>query len=163
MRKYLIYSTLAILGIITVFLIYLSNYGVKTEKFNDLITDKIKTFDPKLSLNINDVFLKINAKEKSININTQNAKLYADNGNTLVELIMSKSHENKKDRDFFTIGASHLAFTVDDLQKTYEYLLKNGIKFNAPPQSPPDGKAKVTFCEDPDGTPIELVEVINSN
>ena len=75
------------------------------------------------------------------------AKLYADNGNTLVELIMSKSHENKKDRDFFTIGASHLAFTVDDLQKTYE----------------PDGKAKVTFCEDPDGTPIELVEVINSN
>ena len=78
MRKYLIYSTLAILGIITVFLIYLSNYGVKTEKFNDLITDKIKTFDPKLSLNINDVFLKINAKEKSININTQNAKLYLD-------------------------------------------------------------------------------------
>ena len=76
---------------------------------------------------------------------------------------MSKSHENKKDRDFFTIGASHLAFTVDDLQKTYEHLLKNGIKFNAPPQSPPDGKAKVTFCEDPDGTPIELVEVINSN
>ena len=91
------------------------------------------------------------------------AKLYADNGNTLVELIVSKSHENKKDRDFFTIGASHLAFTVDDLQKTYEHLLKNGIKFNAPPQSPPDGKAKVTFCEDPDGTPIELVEVINSN
>ena len=90
-------------------------------------------------------------------------KLYADNGNTLVELIMSKSHENKKDRNFFTIGASHCAFTVDDLQKTYEYLLKNGVKFNAPPQSSPDGNVKVTFCEDPDGTPIELVEVINSN
>ena len=90
-------------------------------------------------------------------------KLYADNGNTLVELIMSKSHENKKDRNFFTIGASHCAFTVDDLQKTYEYLLKNGVKFNAPPQLPPDGNAKVTFCEDPDGTPIELVQVINSD
>ena len=89
------------------------------------------------------------------------AKLYADNGNTLVELIMSKSHENKKARNFFTIGASHCAFTVDDLQKTYEYLLKNGVKFNAPPQSHPDGNAKVTFCKDPDGTPIELVEVIN--
>ena len=81
MRKYLIYSTLAtlaILGIITVFSIYLSIYGVKTEKFNDLITDKIKQFNPKLSLNINDVFLKLNAKEKSININTQNTKLYVD-------------------------------------------------------------------------------------
>ena len=49
------------------------------------------------------------------------------------------------------------------LQKTYEYLLKNGVKFNAPPQLPPDGNAKVTFCEDPDGTPIELVQVINSD
>jgi len=78
MRKYLIYSTLAILGIITVFLIYLSFYGIKTEKFNDLITGKIKQFNPKLSLNINDVFLKLNTKEKSININTQNAKLYVD-------------------------------------------------------------------------------------
>ena len=78
MRKYLIYSTLAILGIIIVFLIYLSIYGVKTEKFNDLITDKIKQYDPKLSLKIDDVFLKLNAKEKSININTQNAKLYVD-------------------------------------------------------------------------------------
>ena len=50
-----------------------------------------------------------------------------------------------------------------NLQKTYEYLLKNGVKFNAPPQLPPGGNAKVTFCEDPDGTPIELVQVINSD
>ena len=44
-----------------------------------------------------------------------------------------------------------------------EYLLKNNVKFTAPPQLTPDGYAKVTFCEDPDGTPIELVEVINPN
>ena len=79
MRKYLIYSTLAILLIITVFIIYLSAYGVKTEKFNDLITDKIKIIDPKLSLNINEVFLKLDVKEKSIKINTENAKIYFEN------------------------------------------------------------------------------------
>ena len=78
MRKYLIYSTLATLGLIVIFLVYLSAYGIKTEKFNDLIRVKIKQFDPKLSLNINDVFLKLNVKEKSININIQNAKLYVD-------------------------------------------------------------------------------------
>ena len=78
MRKYLIYSTLATLGLIVIFLVYLSVYGIKTEKFNDLIRVKIKQFDPKLSLNINDVFLKLNVKEKSININIQNAKLYVD-------------------------------------------------------------------------------------
>ncbi len=78
MRKYLIYSTLATLGLIVIFLVYLSVYGIKTEKFNDLIRVKIKQFDPKLSLNISDVFLKLNVKEKSININIQNAKLYVD-------------------------------------------------------------------------------------
>ena len=97
------------------------------------------------------------------NVKNKVAKLYAKNGNVLVELINSKSYGNKKDRDFFTIGASHFAFTVDDLEKTYDYLVKNGVKFTAPPQQTPDGFAKVTFCEDPDGTPIELVEVINAN
>ena len=97
------------------------------------------------------------------NVKNKVAKLYAKNGNVLVELINSKSYGNKKDRDFFTIGASHFAFTVDDLEKTYDYLIKNGVKFTAPPQQTPDGFAKVTFCEDPDGTPIELVEVINAD
>ena len=97
------------------------------------------------------------------NVKNRVAKLYAKNGNALVELINSKSYGNKKDRDFFTIGASHFAFTVDDLEKTYDYLVKNGVKFTAPPQQTPDGFAKVTFCEDPDGTLIELVEVINTD
>ena len=97
------------------------------------------------------------------NVKNRVAKLYAKNGNALVELIDSKSYGNKKDRDFFTIGTSHFAFTVDNLEKTYDYLVKNGVKFTAPPQQTPDGFAKVTFCEDPDGTLIELVEVINTD
>ena len=97
------------------------------------------------------------------NVKNKVAKLYAKNGNALVELIDSKLYGNKKDRDFFTIGASHFALTVDDLDETYDYLIKNGVKFTAPPQQSPDGFAKVTFCEDPDGTLIELVEVINTD
>ena len=42
MRKYLLYSTLAIIGLITAFIIYLSMFGIKTEGFNDLIKDKVK-------------------------------------------------------------------------------------------------------------------------
>jgi len=97
------------------------------------------------------------------NVKNRVAKLVTEQGNALVELIDSRLYGNKKDRDFFTIGASHFAFTVDDLEKTYDYLVKNGVKFTAPPQQTPDGFAKVTFCEDPDGTPIELVQVINSD
>ena len=97
------------------------------------------------------------------NVKNKVAKLVSEQGNALVELIDSSSYGNKKDRDFFTIGASHFALTVDDLEKTYDYLVKSGVKFTAPPQQTPDGFAKVTFCEDPDGTPIELVEVIHQS
>ena len=98
------------------------------------------------------------------NVKNKVAKLYAKNGNALVELVESISHpRNKTDRDFFTIGASHFALTVDNIDETYDYLIKNGVKFTAPPQQTPDRFAKVTFCEDPDGTPIELVEVINTD
>ena len=78
MRRYFIYSSLTILLTVTVILIYLTFYGIKTTSFNDLIVNKIKEFNPKLTLNINDVFLKLNAKEKSINIRTQNAKVFID-------------------------------------------------------------------------------------
>ena len=98
------------------------------------------------------------------NVKNKVAKLYAKNDNALVELVESISHpRNKTDRDFFTIGTSHFALTVDNIDETYDYLIKNGVKFTAPPQQSPDGFAKVTFCEDPDGTPIELVEVINTD
>ncbi len=78
MRKYLIYSLLAILVTTVTILIYFSIYGIKTESFNDLISGKIKEVNPKLSLNINDVFLKLNARERSINIRTQDAKIFID-------------------------------------------------------------------------------------
>ena len=78
MRKYLTYSSLTILFTVSVTLIFLSFYGIKTNSFNDLIIDKIKEFNPKLTLNINDVFLKLNIKENSINIRTKDAKIFID-------------------------------------------------------------------------------------
>ena len=89
-------------------------------------------------------------------------KLSADVGNTLIELLDFKSHNDNEIRNFYTIGASHVALTVDNLEELYKTLSKNNVKFNAPPQKSPDGLVKVTFCNDPDGTPIELVEIIDS-
>ena len=124
--------------------------------YRDLLGLKIKSLVDEEGQFLDNILAHENVKNKV-------AKLYAKNGNALVELIDSKSYGNKKDRDFFTIGASHFAFTVDNLEKTYDYLVKNGVKFTAPPQQTSDGFAKITFCEDPDGTLIELVEVINTD
>ena len=136
--------------------IVVNNMDASLKFYKDLLGLKIKSLVEEEGEFLDNMLAHKNVKNKV-------AKLYAGNGNALVELIDSKSFANKKNRNFFTIGASHFAFTIDNLQETYEYLLENGVKFTAPPQLTPDGYAKVTFCEDPDGTPIELVEVINSN
>ena len=94
-------------------------------------------------------------------VKVKTVKMSANNGVTLIELLEFKSHPKEKQRrEIYEIGASHVAFTVNTLNETYEFLLKSGVKFNAPPQISPDGYAKVTFCQDPDGTPVELVEVM---
>jgi catechol 2,3-dioxygenase-like lactoylglutathione lyase family enzyme len=60
------------------------------------------------------------------------------------------------------IGCSHVAFTTTDLEADYSRLKQAGVKFIAAPQLSPDRKAKLTFCEDPDGTLIELVEILKN-
>ena len=96
------------------------------------------------------------------NVQVRTVKLSAGTGNTLIELLDFKSHDDNDIRNFYTIGASHVALTVDNLEDLYKHLTKNNVKFNAPPQKSPDGLVKVTFCNDPDGTPIELVEILDS-
>ena len=95
-------------------------------------------------------------------VHVRTVKLSAGMGNTLIELLDFKSHNDNEIRNFYTIGASHVALTVDNLEDLYKHLSENNVKFNAPPQKSPDGLVKVTFCNDPDGTPIELVEMIDS-
>ena len=125
--------------------------------YRDLLGLKVKSLVDEEGEFLNNMLAHENVKNKVV-------KLSAASGNALVELFYSYSHpRNKRDIDFFTTGSSHFAFTVDNLDETYDYLIKNGVKFTTRPQLSPDGLVKVTFCEDPDGTPIELVEEINTN
>lgn len=66
----------------------------------------------------------------------------------------------QKTRDINEIGISHIAFEVEDLDAAYNRLKDEGVLFNSPPQLSPDGYAKVAFCRAPEGTFIELVEVL---
>lgn len=95
-------------------------------------------------------------------VHVRTAKLSADGGSALIELLEFKSHRGDKPigREIYSVGPSHVAFTVKDLDALYNQLSQAGIRFNAPPQLSPDAYAKVTFCKDPDGTFIEIVEVL---
>lgn len=96
------------------------------------------------------------------NVKVTTVKMSAENGSSLVELLQFKSPlpQKRKARKIDSVGPSHVAFTVDDIEGTYHRMFKAGVRFNAPPQLSPDGYAKVTFCLDPDGTGVELVQVL---
>lgn len=89
-------------------------------------------------------------------------KMVAPDGQ-MIELLNFLSHPKRlKTHEIIDIGITHIAFTVDNLEKVYSDLSDQGIQFNAPPQFSPDGNAKVTFCKAPEGTFIELVEVLHN-
>lgn len=95
------------------------------------------------------------------NASVRTIKMKAPDGN-LIELLYFKSHPKKpKNFDITSLGCSHIAFTVDNVEKEYKRLLGEGIKFNSSPKTSPDGYAKVVFCRGPEGAWIELVEVLD--
>ena len=88
-------------------------------------------------------------------------KMEADDNN-LIELLNFDSHKEKLGSKVITeIGCSHVAFTVENVDDIYKKLRGCGVLFNSIPTPSPDGYAKVAFCKDPDGTFIELVEVLS--
>jgi len=94
------------------------------------------------------------------NVKVTTVKLTSQSGQ-MIELLKYHSHPaEQKMPEICEIGISHIAFTVDNLDIEYKRLKDKGIKFNSPPQLSPDGYAKVTFCRAPEGTLIELVEVL---
>ena len=94
------------------------------------------------------------------NVKVTTVKMTCPSGQ-MIELLKYHSHPaEQKIRKICEIGISHIAFTVDDLDIEYKKLKNKGIQFTSPPQLSPDGYAKVAFCRGPEGTLIELVEVL---
>ena len=75
MRKYLFIIPITIIFLFASIITYLNFFGIKTDKFNKLIYSKISQINPKLSSEINDVFIKLDIKEQTIKLETSNVKL----------------------------------------------------------------------------------------
>jgi catechol 2,3-dioxygenase-like lactoylglutathione lyase family enzyme len=94
------------------------------------------------------------------NVRLEWAKLRDENG-IILELLQYHSHPDHLPLGNYPSnrhGASHVAFTVENLDAVYSKLLHKKVHCNSAPQTSPDGKTKVLYCYDPDGIPLELVE-----
>ena len=81
--------------------------------------------------------------------------LEAPNG-ILIELFIEKNPPRRVTRPE-AAGLRHLAFRVQDIEKSIEKLNKKGIETEEIRIDPQNGK-RMTFFMDPDGLPLELHE-----
>ena len=79
----------------------------------------------------------------------------------LIQYLSPASGENHLQRN--DLGASHLAFFVEDLDKFYEDTSRKGIKDNNLPATMVDENGKLSrkaaYAQDPDGNWLEFVEI----
>ena len=79
----------------------------------------------------------------------------------LIQYLSPASGENHLQRN--DLGASHLAFFVEDLDKFYEDTSRKEIKYNNLPATMVDENGKLSrkaaYAQDPDGNWLEFVEI----
>ena len=88
-------------------------------------------------------------------------KLKAADG-VSIELLQYLSHPQPvpAPRRACDVGCNHVALQVDDLDALHEKLVAEGIEFNVAPTISSEGFAKITYCRDPEGVLVELVEIL---
>ena len=67
---------LALIIIILLITSYLSIFGIKTNKFNELIKSQIVKQDDRLDIDLKDVYIKLNINERSFSLNSQDVKFF---------------------------------------------------------------------------------------
>lgn len=84
-------------------------------------------------------------------------------GDMILELIEYRSPEdrNRVAPRPCDVGCMHIALDVEDIHQLYEKLSAQGVKCNTPPKRNPEGIgwAWWFYLQDPDGVPIELVQI----
>ena len=79
MVKRIIQITLFLLLIFIIFLMYLSIYGVSTDRFNNLVSEKISQRDKNLEINFNKIKIFLNINNFNFELKTNNPKVLFKN------------------------------------------------------------------------------------
>lgn len=88
-------------------------------------------------------------------------KMLGKASEVMVELIgYLKGSTKKTGNEIDHVGPTHFAVTVKDIDAKYNLMKANEVHFLSPPAISPDGTVKVAFCRAPEGTYIEMVELL---
>ena len=79
MNKKIYIITGSFISILVGIFIFLTNIGIKTDNFNDLINEKVNTINPKIKLDLNDVNFKLNISNFEFLVSTNDPKISINN------------------------------------------------------------------------------------
>ena len=79
MFKLIYKSIYIVISIFIITLIYLSLVGIKTSAFNKIIEKEIISIDHRLSVNLREVYFKLNLRKINVTIQTENPKIFFEN------------------------------------------------------------------------------------
>ncbi len=136
MRKYFIFSGLIVIGIFTIILIYLSYFGIKTNNFNKFIENNARSYDSRITLKLNDVFLKLSLQEFSLKINTKNSKIgidknFIDLKNIDINLNLLKFFKNQNSIEKIQIITDENKIkNVTDFFNSYKFNISRSFAYN---------------------------------
>jgi catechol 2,3-dioxygenase-like lactoylglutathione lyase family enzyme len=81
----------------------------------------------------------------------------------LLHFVEPASEGGKSSARLTNPGITEVAFWVNDIEKTYADLCSRGVEFYSPPQLfelEGYGKVKAVYFWDPDGTTLELLQIV---
>ena len=81
-----------------------------------------------------------------------------------IELLCDDGHPPGEltERRLCDAGLGHVAFTVEDVDKTYREFVARGLGTLGEPVTSPDAKARLFFGRDPEGNLMELVQMLET-
>ena len=79
MVKRILQITLFLILLFIIFFIYLSIYGISTNKFNNLVSEKISEKDKNLEINLNEIKIFLNINNFNFELKTNNPKVFFKN------------------------------------------------------------------------------------
>ena len=103
----------------------------------------------------------IDAMMGLVDVSVFTAKLTSSNG-YMLELLEFISHSDSLNHiQPYTLGFTHIALTVDDLDLLIPKLIDYGFEFPSDPQLSSTGHVRVVYCRAPEGFLLELVQEVS--
>ena len=96
-------------------------------------------------------------------VNLHMIKLTAPDG-SMIELLKDEAHPTPppERNDLCDRGIRHIAFTVADVEESWRTLSDHDCEVLSRPVVSPDGTARLFFARDPEGSLLEIVQMLAS-